>query len=148
MGGSGGCLSFISRATPSAAGPFWPLWVASCRARCLHFEILGDHFSTLGAPWGTILAPRGHPGRLWEQQDGLEAVNNKIFADLGMISGPVCVSFWISKYLKMHFCSGVLPGCYFYRFLIRNFNVWDFQIKVFAWIGWYCKNRILTEIVF
>ena len=40
-----------------------------------------------------IFAPRGHPGA-WEQQDGLEVVNNRILIDFGVISGLVYVSFW------------------------------------------------------
>ena len=31
-------------------------------ARCLHFDIFGDHFSTSGTPGGGILAPRDRPG--------------------------------------------------------------------------------------
>ena len=50
-----------------------------------------------------------------------------------MILGPVYVSFWISKYLKNHFVSGLVSRSSFYRFLTRNINAWDFQIKVFAW---------------
>ena len=46
--------------------------------RCLHFDILGNHFSTSGAPCGAILAPWGHPGGPWEQQDRLEMVVYKI----------------------------------------------------------------------
>ena len=46
----------------------------------------GCHLGGLVSPsififWGTILAPRDHPGGPWEQQDGHEVVNNRIFAD-------------------------------------------------------------------
>ena len=53
---------------------------------------MGTNFGTSGVPWEAILAPRDHPGGLWEQQDGLEVVNNRIFVDFGV--GPVNVSFW------------------------------------------------------
>ena len=36
--------------------------VAIWEAWCLHFNIMGDHSGTSGAPWGAILAPRDHPG--------------------------------------------------------------------------------------
>jgi hypothetical protein len=67
---------------------------------------------------GDLLASRDHPGGPWEQQDGVEVVNNnnKILFDLGMILGVVYVSFGVS---------------FVYRFLNRNFDVWDFQIVVF-----------------
>ena len=48
-------------------------------------ETLGCHFGISGAPWAVILAPQEHLGGTWEQQDGLEVVNNRIFVDLGMI---------------------------------------------------------------
>ena len=57
----------------------------------------GSNFGTSGAPWEAILAPRHHPGGPWEQQDGYEVANDRIFADLGVISGPVSVSFWNSR---------------------------------------------------
>ena len=55
----------ILRATPSAAGPCWLLGVAIWGAWCFRFDILGDHFSTSGAPWepfwhlGTALKDHG-----------------------------------------------------------------------------------------
>ena len=63
--------------------PFWHLG-----------STLGSHVGMSGAPWEAILAPRDHPGGPWEQQDGLEVANDSIFVDFGVISGPVCVSFW------------------------------------------------------
>ena len=54
---------------------------------------MGGHFGISGAPWEAILALRDHPGGPWEQQDGHEVVNNKIFVDFGVISGRVYVSF-------------------------------------------------------
>ena len=89
--------------------------VAIWGARCLLFGILGLHFRIPGAPWETvlplrehlgepfwhpweaILAPRDHPGRPWELQDGHEVANNRIFVDLGMISGHVSVSFGVQN---------------------------------------------------
>ena len=60
-------------------------------------EHLGGHFGTSGAPWEAILAPRDHPGRPREEQDGHEVANDGIFVDFGMISGPVSVSFWVQN---------------------------------------------------
>ena len=37
--------------------------------------------------WEAILAPQDHPGRPWEQQDGFEIVNNRIWVDFRMIFG-------------------------------------------------------------
>ena len=64
------------------------------------------------------MASRDHPGGPWEQQDGVEVVNSKILFDVGMIWGVVYVSFGVS---------------FVYRFLNRNFDVWDFQIEVLLW---------------
>ena len=60
-------------------------------ARCLHFDILGDNVSTSGAPWGGILAPRGHPGGPWEQQDGFEMCIYRISLAFGVV-------FWTCVY--------------------------------------------------
>ena len=79
------------------------------------------------------MSPRGHPGGPWEQQDGFEVVNNSIFFDFGVILGFVYVSFWGFKMLKNSFFSGLVSRLFFYRFLLRNFSVWDFQSKIFAW---------------
>ena len=79
------------------------------------FVILGAYFRISGAPWG-LIGISGPPWGPWEQQDGVEVVNNKILFDLGMILGVVYVSFGVS---------------FVYRFLYRNFDVWDFQIVVF-----------------
>ena len=62
--------------------PFWHLG-----------STLGSHFGVSEAPWEAILAPRDHPGGPWEQQDGHEVANDRIFVDLGMISGLVSVIF-------------------------------------------------------
>ena len=89
----------ILRATPSAAGPFWLPRVAIWGARCLHFDILGDYFSIPGAPGAAILAPQDHAGGPWEQQDGFEMVVYRILFDLGMVLGPVYISFLSSRNL-------------------------------------------------
>ena len=68
---------------PSAAGPFWLLGVAIWGARSFHFDILGDHFNTSGAPWGVILAPRDRAGGPCEQQDGFEMVVYSVYSILG-----------------------------------------------------------------
>ena len=98
----------ILGATPSAAGNFWLLGIAIWGAWCLHFDILGDHFGTSGASWGAILAPRDHPGRPGEQQDGLEVVDNMILFDFGVIMGPVYVSFLGTKIFEIRFFFGLV----------------------------------------
>ena len=89
----------ILRATPFAAGPFWLFGV----------DILGNNFSTSGASWGGILAPRDHLGGLWEQQDGLEVVIRSILFDFGVILGPVHISFFSSRRLRFHSFFGLVP---------------------------------------
>ena len=69
------------------------LWKAFWHLR----TTLGSHFGISGAPWEAILASRDHPGGPWEQEDGQEVANNRIFVDFRMISGPVYASFWSSK---------------------------------------------------
>ena len=49
------------------------------------------------------MAPRDHPGRPWEQQDGRELANDRIVGDFGVISGLVYISFWDSKCVKKRF---------------------------------------------
>ena len=61
---------------------------------------MGSHFGVSIAPWEAILAPRDHPGGPWGQQDGHEVANDRIFVEFIVISGPVYVSFWGSKFLK------------------------------------------------
>ena len=66
------------------------------------------------------MAPRDHPGRSREQQDGHEVANNRIFVDFGVIPGPVDVSFWVQNALNIILFLGLLPG----HFLaISNSNV-------------------------
>ena len=77
---------------------------------CLHFDILGDHFSTSGANWEASFAARGQPGGPWVQQDGFEMANNNMFVDFLLIWGLVYVSFLGTKmFNKMFFqaCSQV-----------------------------------------
>ncbi len=68
----------------------------------------GDHFSISGEPWGTILAPQDNPWRPWEQQDGLEVVDNRILVDFGMILGRVYIGFLEFKMLEDSFCFGLV----------------------------------------
>ena len=92
---------------PPAPFGFWGAW-------CLLFDILGTHFDTSGAPWGVILAPRDHPGGPWEQQDGLEVVNNRICVDFGMILGLVYVSFWVHNAYYFFVFVGLVSRSSFY----------------------------------
>ena len=95
----------ILRATPSAAGLLcllgivtWGLGHSMWHSRG-HFGTSGAAWGIgiSGAPWGGILILRKHAGGPWEQQDGHEVANDKIFGDSGMISRPVHVSFCGSK---------------------------------------------------
>ena len=52
-----------------------------------------------------------HPGGPWEQQDGHEVANNRIFVDFGVISGLVYVSFEATC-LKKLFFSGLFPDIF------------------------------------
>ena len=55
------------------------------------FLTFWELFGTSGAPWKAILAPRDQSGGPWEQQDGLDAVDNRIWVDFGMILELVSV---------------------------------------------------------
>ena len=69
--------------------------------RFWHFgSTLGSHLGTSGASWEAILAPRDHPGKPWEEQDGHEVANEQIFVDFGMISGLIMLFFSDPKCLK------------------------------------------------
>ena len=103
-------FSCILTATPSAAGPSWLCRVAIWGVRCFHFDILGDHFGISGALWGAILAPRDRSGGPWEQQDGLEVVNNRTCVDFGVISGFVYIGFWVKNALQIVLFVGLFPG--------------------------------------
>ena len=81
-----------------------------------------NHFGTSGAPWDAIFAPRNHPGGPWEKQDGHEVANNRIFVDLGVISGLVSVSFWVQNALEFFFFR-LVSKTYSYRFLPRIFEL-------------------------
>ena len=115
-------------------------------ARCLHFDILGIHFGPSGVPWDAILAPRDHPGRPWEQQDGLEMVVYSILFDLGVILGPVFISFLSSRSLKFHCC---FRACFQVIFLSLSESKFRFGTSKSWFSHWrYCKNRLFVEIVF
>ena len=74
---------------------------------------MGGSFGVSGAPWEAIVAPRDHPGGPWEQQDGHEFANDRIFVDFGMISGLVYVSFWDSKCMNFLFMFILLSRSFF-----------------------------------
>ena len=69
---------------------------------------------TSGAPWEAILASRDHPGGPWEQQDGLEVVEIRIFVDLGMNLVPVYVS--VQNIFKIMLFPGLFPSHFFIDF--------------------------------
>ena len=62
--------------------PFWHLR-----------STLGSHFGVSEALWEAIFALRDQPRGPWEQQDGHEVANDRIFVDLGMISGLIYLGF-------------------------------------------------------
>ena len=69
------------------------------------------------------MAPRDHPGGPWEQQDGHEVARHRILVDSGVISGPVYVSFWSSKWFKNHVTFKLVSKSFIKRFPIRIFDV-------------------------
>ena len=85
--------------------PFWHLG-----------STLGCYFGVSEAPWEAILAPRDHPGGPWEQQEGHEVANNRIFVDFGLISDLVSFSFWNSKCVKNLLILGLFLGHFFISF--------------------------------
>ena len=80
-------------------------------------EHLGRPFWHLGSTLGRHFRTSGPPGGPWEQQDGHEVANNRIFVDFGMISGPVYVSFWSSKCVKNRVLFKLVSRSLAYRFL-------------------------------
>ena len=117
----------ISRATPSAAGPFWLLGIAIWEACFLLLDISGTHFGTSGAPCGTFGSTLGShyrtSGPSWrtmKQQDALGVANDRIFVfwglnlDLvyGISEGPKCLHFF-----------GLVCRSFVHRFLNRHFDV-------------------------
>ena len=99
---------------------FWDSIFASwehLRKRFWHFgSTLGGNFGTSGAPWEAILAPRDHPGKPWEEQDGHEVANDRIFVDFGVISGLVCIGFQVHNALKIVLFLGLFLGHLFSGF--------------------------------
>ena len=63
---------------PLLPAPFGVSGLPFGRARCLQFDILGDHFGTPGAPWMAILAPWDRPGKPWQRQVGHKVVRNRM----------------------------------------------------------------------
>ena len=78
---------------------------------------MGGNFCVSDASWKAVLASRTHPGGPWEQQDGHEVANDRIFVDFGVISGSVYVSFSGSKCLKNSFIVRLVSRSFFWRFL-------------------------------
>ena len=111
----------LQRATPSAAGPFfftpfgfagspfgviWGLWclLFDILGAILAFRELGGYFGISEAPWDVILTPRDHPAKPWEEQDGHEVANDRIFVDFDVISGLMYIGFSGPKCLKIFLC--------------------------------------------
>ena len=77
---------------------------------------MDDNFGVSGGPGDAILAPRDHPERPWEQQDGHEVGRHRILVDIGVISGPVYVSCYGSKCIKCLYIFGLLARSFFTAF--------------------------------
>ena len=107
---------------------------------------LGDHLGTSGAPGGAILAPRDHPGRTWEQQDGREGANIRIFVDFGVISGLVCVSLCNSRCFKICFFCWLASRSFFIDFWLESFTLGTPK-SLFSHRR-YCKNRFSWKLFF
>ena len=110
---------------------------------CRHFDISGNHFGTSGASY---LAPWDHPGRPWEQQDGLEMVVYRILFDWRVILRPVHIRFLSSRRLKFHFVSGLFTGHFVIDFWIEISTSGTSKSRFSH--GRYCTNRLFMEIVF
>ena len=70
-------------------------------------------------------------------------VNDRIVVDFELILGVVYVSFG-GQMLKDSFSCWACFRSFFYRFLTRNFDAWDFQIEVFALKVF--QNSIIVEV--
>ena len=109
--------------TPSAAGPF-----SSSR---LPFCGLG---ASILAPWGTILAPREHPGEpFWHLRTTLEDHGSSRMGARWSGTGFSLISHWFwDLILKVVLTPGLeIPICFraclqliFYRFLNRHLHAW------------------------
>ena len=100
----------------------------------------------MGGSGGAILAPRNHAGGPWEQQDGLGMLAYRILLDLGMILGPVYISFVSSRNLNFHFVFGLVFRSFFidFRIEIPTFETSKSRVSH----GSYCINRLFTQIDF
>ena len=124
-------IHIILRATPSAAGPFWFLG--------LPFRRLGASILTF---WETILSAGAHPGGpFWHLRTTLgDRGSSKMdsrwcftgfYSILGWCWDLCILTFRVQE--AYIFLFGLVSRPSFYRLLNQNFNVWDFQIEVFAW---------------
>ena len=101
----------------------------------------------MGGHLGIIRASRDHPGGPWEQQDGLEVVDNMIFDDFGVTLALAYITFWVSKCLKMFF---VCRACFQVIFLSisdSNFRRLGLPHQSFR-MGKYWENRFSMGNVF
>ena len=78
---------------------------------------MGSYFGISGPPQDAIMLSGDHSGGPGERPDGPEAVNNKIFGDLGVILEFVYGSFWEPECLQIRFVLGLFASGCFYRFL-------------------------------
>ena len=79
-------------------------------------EHRGGTVGTSGAPWGATLTLWDHPGGPWEQQDGFEVANNRIFVDFGMILKLFMAGFGNQNAYKFVFWSGLFAAHLFINF--------------------------------
>ena len=84
------------------------------------------------------MTPRDHPGGPWEQQEGHEVARHRTFVDLGVISGLVYVSFWISKCVKKLFI---------FRFVLNRFlGIPDSIVGLLGVQNWCFRIEHITKI--
>ena len=96
------------------------------------------------------MATRDHPGRPWEQQDGLEVAIYGILVDFGVISGPVSVHFSNPKCFHVFFYA-----CFYVIFLaivdlhFRHLRLQNHRFRIegiaksgFSWKLFFVNSRM------
>ena len=90
------------------------------------------------------MALRDHPRGPWEQQDGYEVVNDRIWVDFGMILGLVYGSFRVSKWIKKSVMFTLVPEHFLFisDSMCRRLGL---PKSLFPY-GMFCKKQLVTEI--
>ena len=135
---------FVLTATPSAASPFWLLELPFGGAGCLHFDILGNHFGTSGAPWGAIWHLGTTLGDHESSRMDTKWSGVGFFTDFGVILEPFYKSSLNSVRSKLHFCSGLIPEGFFIDFCVEISSSGHPNSRFSH--GMYCKNQLFTKL--